>query len=44
MDYAFPPDVESSARDFKMSWWLAQELGVAAIPPSGSNLETGHSP
>ncbi|KAI4131123.1 MAG: hypothetical protein LQ347_003107 [Umbilicaria vellea] len=34
-DYAFPHHVESSARDFKMSWWLAQELGVAAIPPSG---------
>jgi len=33
-DYSFPPHVASRPRDFKLAWFLIQELGVAAIPPS----------
>ncbi|EFX06618.1 aminotransferase, class i/classii [Grosmannia clavigera kw1407] len=33
-DYPFPPDVASRPRDFKLAWFLIQELGVAAIPPT----------
>jgi kynurenine aminotransferase len=33
-DYPFPAHVEERARDFKLAWFLIQELGVAAIPPS----------
>lgn len=33
-DYPFPPHVASRPRDFKLSWFLIQELGVAAIPPT----------
>jgi len=33
-DYPFPPHVAERARDFKLAWFLIQELGVAAIPPS----------
>jgi kynurenine aminotransferase len=32
--YPFPPHVASRPRDFKLAWFLIQELGVAAIPPS----------
>lgn len=33
-DYPFPPHVASRPRDFRLAWFLIQELGVAAIPPS----------
>lgn len=33
-DYHFPPHVASRPRDFKLAWFLIQELGVAAIPPT----------
>ncbi len=33
-DYPFPPHVASRPRDFKLAWFMIQELGVAAIPPS----------
>lgn len=32
--YAFPNSVVSRPRDFKLSWFLITELGLAAIPPS----------
>jgi kynurenine aminotransferase len=32
--YPFPPHVASRPRDFKLAWFLIQELGVAAIPPT----------
>lgn len=34
-NYEFPPDVAGRPRDFKLSWFLMQEIGVAAIPPTG---------
>ncbi|QIW96067.1 hypothetical protein AMS68_001585 [Peltaster fructicola] len=33
-DYDFPPHVANRPRDFKLSWFLIKELGVAAIPPT----------
>lgn len=33
-DYSFPAHVASRPRDFKLSWFIMMELGVAAIPPS----------
>lgn len=33
-NYPFPPQVADRPRDFKLSWFLIQELGVAAIPPT----------
>lgn len=33
-NYPFPPHVASRPRDFKLAWFLIQELGVAAIPPT----------
>ncbi|KAK4166219.1 putative kynurenine--oxoglutarate transaminase BNA3 [Cladorrhinum sp. PSN259] len=33
-DYPFPDHVKNRPRDFKLAWFLIQELGVAAIPPS----------
>jgi kynurenine aminotransferase len=33
-DYPFPPHVASRPRDFKLAWFLIQELGVASIPPT----------
>lgn len=32
--YFFPENVRDRPRDFKLCWFLIQELGVAAIPPS----------
>ncbi|KXX82313.1 putative kynurenine--oxoglutarate transaminase BNA3 [Madurella mycetomatis] len=32
--YPFPPHVAGRPRDFKLAWFLIQELGVAPIPPS----------
>lgn len=32
--YPFPDHVRDRPRDFKLAWFLIQELGVAAIPPS----------
>ena len=32
--YPFPAHVADRPRDFKLAWFLIQELGVAAIPPS----------
>ena len=33
-DYDFPEHVASRPRDFKLSWFLIKELGLAAIPPT----------
>lgn len=33
-EYDFPAHVRDRPRDFKMSWFLIMELGVAAIPPT----------
>ncbi len=33
-NYKFPPHVADRPRDFKLSWFLIMELGVAAIPPT----------
>ena len=33
-NYVFPPHVADRPRDFKLSWFLIMELGVAAIPPT----------
>ncbi|RMZ74214.1 kynurenine aminotransferase [Pyrenophora seminiperda CCB06] len=33
-DYEFPPHVAERPRDFKLSWFLIMEVGVAAIPPT----------
>jgi kynurenine aminotransferase len=33
-DYKFPPHVANRPRDFKLSWFLIMEIGVAAIPPT----------
>ena len=33
-DYEFPAHVQSRPRDFKLSWFLIKELGIAAIPPT----------
>ncbi|KAK5173801.1 arylformamidase [Saxophila tyrrhenica] len=33
-DYEFPPHVASRPRDFKLSWFLIKEMGIAAIPPT----------
>ncbi|TKA80674.1 hypothetical protein B0A49_01623 [Cryomyces minteri] len=33
-DYIFPPHVAERPRDFKLSWFLIMEVGVAAIPPT----------
>lgn len=33
-DYNFPPHVAKRTRDFKLSWFLIMELGLAAIPPT----------
>lgn len=33
-NYPFPPHVSERPRDFKLSWFLIQEVGVAAVPPT----------
>jgi len=33
-NYPFPQNVANRPRDFKLSWFLIQEFGVAAIPPT----------
>ncbi|RDW75558.1 class I and II aminotransferase [Coleophoma crateriformis] len=33
-DYPFPDQVKDRPRDFKLCWFLIQEVGVAAIPPT----------
>jgi kynurenine aminotransferase len=33
-DYDFPSHVAERPRDFKLSWFLIKEVGVAAIPPT----------
>lgn len=33
-NYDFPPHVAERPRDFKLSWFLIKELGIAAIPPT----------
>lgn len=33
-DYDFPPHVASRPRDFKLCWFMIEEFGLAAIPPS----------
>lgn len=37
-NYHFPPHMARQRRDFKLSWFLMHEVGVAAIPPSGMCL------
>lgn len=34
VNYPFPDHVKDRPRDFKLSWFLIQEVGVAAIPPT----------
>lgn len=33
-NYPFPEDLKSRAKDFRISYWLVNELGVVAIPPT----------
>lgn len=33
-NYDFPPHVAERPRDFKLSWFLIKEFGLAAIPPT----------
>lgn len=33
-DYEYPEDFKSRAKDFRIAYWLLQELGVVAIPPT----------
>ncbi|OJJ75834.1 hypothetical protein ASPBRDRAFT_117310 [Aspergillus brasiliensis CBS 101740] len=33
-EYSFPAHIEQRRRDFKLCWFLIQEIGIAAIPPS----------
>jgi kynurenine aminotransferase len=33
-DYPFPSNIADRPRDFKLAWFMIQELGVAAIPPT----------
>ncbi|KAK8134839.1 aminotransferase class I and II [Apiospora sp. TS-2023a] len=33
-DYPFPAHVANRPRDFKLAWFMIQEIGVAAIPPT----------
>ncbi|CEP61047.1 kynurenine--oxoglutarate transaminase LALA0_S02e05556g [Lachancea lanzarotensis] len=33
-DYPFPEELQSKAKDFRISYWLINELGVVAIPPT----------
>ncbi|SCU92659.1 LAFA_0F12046g1_1 [Lachancea sp. 'fantastica'] len=33
-DYPFPEELQSKAKDFRISYWLVNELGVVAIPPT----------
>ncbi|KAL9066664.1 MAG: hypothetical protein Q9161_007423 [Pseudevernia consocians] len=40
-DYVFPAELQDKPRDYRLSWFIIQELGVAAIPTSGSE---NHSP
>ncbi|QUC21887.1 uncharacterized protein UV8b_06128 [Ustilaginoidea virens] len=39
-DYPFPEHVASRPRDFKLAWFLIQEVGVAAIPPTEFYTDT----
>ncbi|OAX84814.1 hypothetical protein ACJ72_00806 [Emergomyces africanus] len=39
-NYPFPPHVANRPRDFKLSWFLIQEVGVAAIPPTEFYTDT----
>ena len=42
-NYKFPPHVAERPRDFKLAWFLIQEVGVAAIPPTEFfTLENAH--
>lgn len=33
-DYKYPDEIKNKAKDFKISYWLMNELGVVAIPPT----------
>lgn len=33
-DYEYPEDFQNRARDFKLSYWLINEIGVVSIPPT----------
>lgn len=33
-DYPYPPHVASRPRDFKLTWFLIHEVGVAVVPPT----------
>ncbi len=37
-DYPFPDFVKHERRDYQLSWFLMQEVGVAAIPPTGDMI------
>lgn len=34
-NYEFPPIVDGKGKDWKICWYLCQELGVASVPGSG---------
>ncbi|KAL9078119.1 MAG: hypothetical protein Q9157_002946 [Trypethelium eluteriae] len=36
-DYSFPPNVTHRLRDWKLAWFLIQEIGLATIPGSGEH-------
>lgn len=33
-DYPFPEELKSKGKDFRISYWLMNELGIVAIPPT----------
>jgi len=34
--YVYPAHISSRPRDFKLAWFLINELGIGVIPPSGA--------
>jgi kynurenine aminotransferase len=39
-NYEFPMHIAQRTRDFKLAWFLINELGIGAIPPSGEQITT----
>ena len=42
-DYEFPSIVHGKGKDWKICWYLCQELGVATVPGSGKTKKTEFS-
>jgi kynurenine aminotransferase len=38
-NYKIPSHIVERSRDFKLSWFLINKLGVGAIPPSGESFK-----